>query len=848
MKKTLLILSILSAIGLVFAQAISEGFESTTFPPTGWTNSTNGCVRTTNNPRTGVACLCFNGVNDAIYTPIISAPNQLSFWYKRSSTATAWTLKVQTSTDASNWSDIGSITNATAIYQEFTYDLSSLSNIYVRLLDQRGSGTNERYVDDFVVTASGANPPTLTADTSSNNVDNNIDISFTDDATWRAVITAVKIGGSALTVTTDYVISTGNIQLKPSGLNTLLTTSGSKSVTVEATGYNTASVTQIINAGAPTSNSTAAISAALALGSTRTVTCTAKDQYNNLVSGYTFKYDATVTDNSNTTDESYTISGSATTSSATDVSLSSATNSSGVATFTIVIPAVVDVSDGVSVQVQLADGTTNIGSAFSYIAPIPVPAAPTATADADPDVDSFTASWNSVDYATGYYLDVYTKTASVYASDLLFSEYIEGSSNNKAIEIFNGTASDIDLGNYTVYTYSNGVTSPSYTLALSGTLVQGDVYVIANANANATILSLADVTSAVTYFDGNDTVVLSKDTKAGPIDIFGCVGESPSGGTWGTDPLVTAEKTLVRKSSVTSGISTSTSGFPTLATEWESYPQNTTTYLGSHTMSGGITLTPVTGYNNLDVSNVISYLVTGLAPGTTYYYVVRAYNGSGTSGNSTEVNITTDEPLPVVLSSFTASISVQNNVMLTWVTQTETGMAGYYIYRSANNLLANAELVSPMIGATNTATQQVYTYTDSELYTSGDYYYWLESVDFDGNYGYHGPVSVLYDTSGEYYNPEVPLATELKAIYPNPFNPLAFIPFSLASTADVSIQIYNNRGQLLRDFDLGTKIPGEYRIEWNGTDRNGQALSTGVYYIRMNAGKDSFQRKAVLLK
>jgi len=95
-----------------------------------------------------------------------------------------------------------------------------------------------------------ATPPTLTPDATNNNVDNDIDITFSDDATWRAEVTAVKIGGTALTLTTDYVFSEGNLQLKPSGLNALLTTSGSKSVTVEATGYSVASVTQVINAGA----------------------------------------------------------------------------------------------------------------------------------------------------------------------------------------------------------------------------------------------------------------------------------------------------------------------------------------------------------------------------------------------------------------------------------------------------------------------------------------------------------------------------------------------------------------------------------------------------------------------
>jgi|GEM_PF-2579667 len=209
-------------------------------------------------------------------------------------------------------------------------------------------------------------PPSITADITSNNVDNNIDIEFTDDATWRDAVSAVKIGGTALTVTTDYVLSTGNLQLIPSGGNSLLTTSGDKSVTIEATGYNAASVTQTINAGAVTANSTATISSALGLGTTRTVTCTAKDQYNNLVSGYNFKFDATVTDNNATTDESYTLNGSAITSSASDVNVSSATNASGVATFDIIIPATVDANDGISVQVQLANGTTNVGSSFNY--------------------------------------------------------------------------------------------------------------------------------------------------------------------------------------------------------------------------------------------------------------------------------------------------------------------------------------------------------------------------------------------------------------------------------------------------------------------------------------------------
>lgn len=217
------------------------------------------------------------------------------------------------------------------------------------------------------ITPSSATTPTLTADGTSNTVDNSIDITFTDDSAWRTAVTAVKIGTTTLTSGTDYDLTAGNLQLKPSGLNVLLTTPGSKSVTVVATGYTDATVTQVINAGAPTTNSTATISAALAPNTSRTITCTAKDQYNNLVSGYTFAYDVTLTNNNSTTAESYTINSSPFTATSTSGnSLSTTTNASGVATFTAALPATIDPSDGISVQAQLNDDATNVGSAFTF--------------------------------------------------------------------------------------------------------------------------------------------------------------------------------------------------------------------------------------------------------------------------------------------------------------------------------------------------------------------------------------------------------------------------------------------------------------------------------------------------
>jgi len=75
------------------------------------------------------------------------------------------------------------------------------------------------------------------------------------------------------------------------------------------------------------------------------------------------------------------------------------------------------------------------------------------------------------------------------ASDLFISEYFEGGSLDKAIEIYNGTGSSVDLtaGAYAIQVFSNGATTPSRTVALTGTVVAGDVFVVANPRAGGTI-------------------------------------------------------------------------------------------------------------------------------------------------------------------------------------------------------------------------------------------------------------------------------------------------------------------------------------------------------------------------
>jgi len=267
----------------------------------------------------------------------------------------------------------------------------------------------------------------------------------------------------------------------------------------------------------------------------------------------------------------------------------------------------------------------------------PPPDAPVALEETNVGLTSFKANWEASTGATGYYLDVFTITPAI-ATDLIISEYIEGSNNNKALEIYNGTGVDVDLSDYTIHLYSNGSSTPSTTniLEMTGTLANGDVYVVAHASAAPEVQANADTTSTVTYYNGDDAIALYKESTASNVDIFGCIGEDP-GAAWTSGDHSTVDKTLVRKLTVTGGVSVNPSaGFPTLTTEWDVYPVNTFSYLGYHVMG---TFNYVAGYQNLNVGNVTSYTVSGLTAGTTYYYVVRAYNAQGSSDNSNTIEV-----------------------------------------------------------------------------------------------------------------------------------------------------------------------------------------------------------------
>lgn len=167
------------------------------------------------------------------------------------------------------------------------------------------------------------------------------------------------------------------------------------------------------------------------------------------------------------------------------------------------------------------------------------------------------------------------------ATDLFISEYLEGSSNNKAIELFNGTSSVINLADYKLELYTNGSATVGTTLNLTGTLQPGATYVIVNGSASDALKAKANVTSGVTNFNGDDALVLKKGTTV--LDVFGQVGFRPSP-KWGTT-VSSVDQTLVRKDTVTTGDANGSDAFEP-ANEWNALPIDTFTNLGKHTFQG----------------------------------------------------------------------------------------------------------------------------------------------------------------------------------------------------------------------------------------------------------------------
>ena len=214
-------------------------------------------------------------------------------------------------------------------------------------------------------------------------------------------------------------------------------------------------------------------------------------------------------------------------------------------------------------------------------------------------------------------------------SDLFISEYVEGSGNNKAIELFNPTNAPISLNDYQLVRYSNGGTVP-YSVALGGTIESKSTYVVVldkrdpngtgydqpvdsalQMKADTFLCPIYEV-NRMMYFNGNDAVTLEKISDGSIVDIFGQVGppmtSDDNGWTNINDTTITynsggnpteytiqnyivgplfwlswtKDNTLIRKWNVTEGVKANPDPYFIVDSQWDSLPKNTFDSLGFH--------------------------------------------------------------------------------------------------------------------------------------------------------------------------------------------------------------------------------------------------------------------------
>ena len=177
---------------------------------------------------------------------------------------------------------------------------------------------------------------------------------------------------------------------------------------------------------------------------------------------------------------------------------------------------------------------------------------------------------------------------------LFFSEYVEGSSYNKALELFNpGSAIDFSQDNYVVNIYVNGGTAPRYSITLEGMMPGQDTFVLAHTRAEEPVTSLANMLAGSLSFNGDDAITLSHNGII--VDRIGQVGVDP-GSEWGTGLSSTQNNTLRRIPDILLGDTDALLYFDPVQ-QWQGFAIDDFSGLGNH----GTNITPV---EPLDTGNV----------------------------------------------------------------------------------------------------------------------------------------------------------------------------------------------------------------------------------------------------
>jgi len=191
----------------------------------------------------------------------------------------------------------------------------------------------------------------------------------------------------------------------------------------------------------------------------------------------------------------------------------------------------------------------------------------------------------------------------------------------------------------------------------------------------------------------------------------------------------------------------------------------------------------------------------------------------------------------LVICSSSFAQKKHGSLTIEWDPNTESDLAGYRVYYGEQS-----RAYSHQIDVGNVTRFKIANLEEGKVYYIAvtAYDYWNNESKFSNE------VSAAAKSNSDQTN--IPDVLILFQNYPNPFNPETLLQFNVPSEMDVSLSIWNTRGQLMKILVHQKESPGLHHVIWNGKDSFGRNVPSGTYFVRLKSDRYILSQKMLLIR